>query len=62
MTDEKETRRNITLNDDLAEKARRIGGDVSKGIRKALLAYDGVEDLRLDAVNGLPDKLKTNKE
>ena len=32
-------RRNICLSDRLAKKAEKIGGDVSKGIRKALEQY-----------------------
>ena len=33
-------RRNVCLSDELAKKAIRIGGDVSKGVRKAIKAYD----------------------
>jgi hypothetical protein len=37
---EVQKRRNISLSDDMAEKAKRIGkGTVSEGIRKALEAY-----------------------
>ena len=32
-------RRNVCLSDRLAKKAENIGGDVSKGIRKALDEY-----------------------
>lgn len=39
--DERQKRRNITLSDEHAEKAQRIGGNVSEGIRIALDAYEG---------------------
>ncbi len=40
---EKQKRRNISLSDNWAEKARLIGGDISKGIRIALENYVTVE-------------------
>lgn len=40
IEEEKQKRRNISLSDKWAGKAKLIGGDISKGIRIALENYD----------------------